>query len=119
MFVGFIFFAMYCVAVAVLEMLGTTTTGMAIDDYSPICDNAGCIAEMAAMSHGIRERTNVVDAAGNTTTGVTGKTYESNCLFTRRILALSEIPKVCKSTGIEESMEQLMSTKTRHRRVVI
>ncbi|GKB00416.1 vacuolar H+-pyrophosphatase [Tanacetum coccineum] len=36
----------YCVAVATLGMLGTITTGMAIDAYSPICDNVGCIAEM-------------------------------------------------------------------------
>ncbi|GKC19150.1 xylulose kinase-1 [Tanacetum coccineum] len=53
-----------------LEMLGTITTRMAIDAYSPICDNFGCITEMAAMSHRIRERTDVVDAAGNTTTGL-------------------------------------------------
>ncbi|GKG25707.1 pyrophosphate-energized vacuolar membrane proton pump-like protein, partial [Tanacetum coccineum] len=51
MFVGFIFAAMYYVAVAALGMLGTIITGMAIDTYGPICDNVGCIAEMAAMSH--------------------------------------------------------------------
>nr|GEY14146.1 pyrophosphatase [Tanacetum cinerariifolium] len=75
---------MYCVAA--LEMLGTITTGMAIDAYGPICDNAGCVAEMAAMSHRIRERTDVVDAAGNNTTDVTGKMRKSNGLFARRPL---------------------------------
>ncbi|GKA53351.1 ribonuclease H-like domain-containing protein [Tanacetum coccineum] len=55
--------------VAALEMLGTITTGMAIDANSPICDNVGCITKMA-ISHRIRERTDVVDAAGNTTTGL-------------------------------------------------
>ncbi|GJV60538.1 pyrophosphatase, partial [Tanacetum coccineum] len=63
MFVGFIFAAMYYVAVAALGMLGTIITGMAIDTYGPICDNVGCIAEMAAMSHRCRERTDVTDAA--------------------------------------------------------
>nr|GEX53136.1 pyrophosphate-energized vacuolar membrane proton pump-like [Tanacetum cinerariifolium] len=67
MVVGFIFAAMYCVAVAALEMVGRITTGMAIDAYGPICDNVGCIAEMAALSHGIRKRIDVVDAAGKTT----------------------------------------------------
>ncbi|GJZ34632.1 pyrophosphate-energized vacuolar membrane proton pump-like protein [Tanacetum coccineum] len=70
MFVGFIFAATYCVAVDAHRMLGTITTGMAIDAYSLICDNVGCIAEMAAMSHRIRERTDVVDAAGSTTADV-------------------------------------------------
>ncbi|GKA48452.1 pyrophosphatase [Tanacetum coccineum] len=78
MFVGFIFSAMYCVAVAALEMLGT---GMAIDAYGPIYDNAGCIAEMAAMSHEIRERTDVVDAAG--------KTRESNGMLSNEQKDLS------------------------------
>ncbi|GJV33258.1 pyrophosphatase [Tanacetum coccineum] len=104
MFVGFIFAATYCVAVDAHRMLGTITTGMAIDAYSPICDNVGCIAEVAAMSHKIRERTDVVDAAERTTTDVT---------------ALGEIPKLCKSTSIEESMEQIMSVKARHGRVIV
>ncbi|GKF29267.1 pyrophosphatase, partial [Tanacetum coccineum] len=85
MFVGFIFSAMYYVAVDALEMLGTITTGMAIDAYSPICDNFGCITEMAAMSHRIRERTDVVDAAGNTTTGLGKYDTSWQCLPITRV----------------------------------
>ncbi|KAK3004502.1 hypothetical protein RJ639_018765 [Escallonia herrerae] len=51
-------------------MLNTIATGLAIDAYGPISDNDGGIAEMARMSHSIRERTNALDAAGNTTAAI-------------------------------------------------
>ncbi|KAL1098893.1 hypothetical protein V6Z11_D05G128100 [Gossypium hirsutum] len=56
--------------VAALGMLSTIATGLAIDAYGPISDNAGGIAEMAGMSHHIRERTDALDAAGNTTAAI-------------------------------------------------
>ncbi|GMI82354.1 ARABIDOPSIS THALIANA V-PPASE 3, FUGU 5 [Hibiscus trionum] len=69
-FVSFSFAAMYGIAVAALEMLSTIATGLAIDAYGPISDNAGGIAEMAGMSHRIRERTDALDAASNTTVAI-------------------------------------------------
>ncbi|KAI5433373.1 Pyrophosphate-energized vacuolar membrane proton pump 1 [Lathyrus oleraceus] len=69
-FVSFSFAAMYGVAIDALGMLSTIATGLAIDAYGPISDNAGGIAEMAGMSHRIRERTDALDAAGNTTAAI-------------------------------------------------
>ncbi|KAH7518515.1 hypothetical protein FEM48_Zijuj09G0179900 [Ziziphus jujuba var. spinosa] len=69
-FVSFSFAAMYDIAVAALGMLSTIATGLAIDAYGPISDNAGGIAEMAGMSHRICERTDALDAAGNTTAAI-------------------------------------------------
>ncbi|KAL8100953.1 hypothetical protein AgCh_032996 [Apium graveolens] len=73
-FVSFSFDAMYGIVVAALGMLSTIATGLAIDAYGPISDNAGGIAEMAGMSHKIRERTDALDAAGNTTAAI-GKKF--------------------------------------------
>lgn len=69
-YVSFSLAAMYGIAVAALGMLSTISTGLAIDAYGPISDNAGGIAEMAGMSHTIRERTDALDAAGNTTAAI-------------------------------------------------
>ncbi|PWA51242.1 vacuolar H+-pyrophosphatase [Artemisia annua] len=69
-FVSFTFATMYGVAVAGIGMLNAIATGLAIDAYGPISDNAGGIAEMAGMSHIIRERTDALDAAENTTTAI-------------------------------------------------
>ena len=61
-------------------MLSTIAAGLAIDVYSPISDNADGIAEMAGMSHKIRQRTDALDAAGNTT-AVNGKSTPFCCCF--------------------------------------
>jgi H+-translocating diphosphatase len=56
-YVSFTIAAMYGIAMSALGMLSTIATGLSIDAYGPISDNAGGIAEMAGMSHRIRERT--------------------------------------------------------------
>ncbi|XP_072954637.1 pyrophosphate-energized vacuolar membrane proton pump-like isoform X1 [Typha angustifolia] len=69
-YVSFTLAAMYGIALAALGMLSTIATGLAIDAYGPISDNAGGIAEMAGMSHDIRKTTDALDAAGNTTAAI-------------------------------------------------
>jgi H+-translocating diphosphatase len=51
-------------------MLSTIATSLAIDAYGQISDNTGGIAEMAGMSHRIRERSDALNAAGNTTAAI-------------------------------------------------
>jgi len=69
-FVGYSLAGMYGIAMGALGILSTLPTGLTIDAYGPICDNAGGIAEMANMGKHIRERTDALDAAGNTTAAI-------------------------------------------------
>src|SRR5690606_18091333 len=61
---------MYGIAIASLGMLGTLVIALMIDAYGPVSDNAGGIAEMTGMEKEIRRRTDVLDAAGNTTAAI-------------------------------------------------
>lgn len=61
---------MYGISLASLGMLSTLCTCLTIDGYGPITDNAGGIAEMAHLPSVARERTDVLDAAGNTTAAI-------------------------------------------------
>ena len=61
---------MYGVAIGSLGMLGTLATALTIDAYGPVSDNAGGIAEMAGLPKEVRRRTDILDAAGNTTAAI-------------------------------------------------
>merc|ERR1711963_1315831 len=61
---------MFGVALGALGMLGTMTMALTIDAYGPISDNAGGIAEMSGLPEGVRELTDCLDAAGNTTAAI-------------------------------------------------
>jgi len=61
---------MYGVALAAIGFLSNLATGLTIDVYGPVCDNAGGIAEMAELHPSVREKTDALDAAGNTTAAI-------------------------------------------------
>jgi inorganic pyrophosphatase len=68
--VSFTLCGMYGVATAALGILSTLAIGLTIDAYGPICDNGGGIAEMSEMPGQVREKTDILDAAGNTTAAI-------------------------------------------------
>ncbi|AUC83492.1 sodium-translocating pyrophosphatase [Lacinutrix sp. Bg11-31] len=71
---SYAFAGFYGVALAASAMMATTAMQLAIDAFGPIADNAGGIAEMSEQEPIVRERTDILDAVGNTT-AATGKGF--------------------------------------------
>ena len=71
---AFYFAGFYGISMAAAGMMATTAMQLSIDAFGPIADNAGGIAEMSGLPQEVRQRTDILDAVGNTT-AATGKGF--------------------------------------------
>merc|ERR1712070_809615 len=97
-YISFYMADMYGVAIAALGMLGTLATCLSIDVYGPVCDNAGGIAEMAELPASVRDKTDALDAAGNTTAAI-GKGF---AIGGAALVALALFGGFCTRAGLED-----------------
>jgi K(+)-stimulated pyrophosphate-energized sodium pump len=91
---------LYGVAIAAAGMMATTAMQLAIDAFGPIADNAGGIAEMCELPKEVREKTDILDAVGNTT-AASGKGFAIASAALTALALFAAFVGVAKIDGID------------------